>query len=144
MVKRTLNMGDTEPEQRNYKLVPEGKQFLQVVDVIENIDPSPDILHVKCEMVDGTGGSLLNRLSLDEGWKGFFATRLFLKAIGEPHKGEGVEIDTDNWIGRRFWCEVVHNGDYANIKEYYFDEAVEQPVTKPVEKISPEDVAWDD
>lgn len=120
MVRRTYNMPDNEPEQAKWELPSEKEHLFQVVDVLEDIDSDPNIVHIKCEVVgsDEEGRSLLNRLSLDIDYKGFFATRLFLKNIGEPYKGQKIDIDTDLWIGKQFYAEVVHNGKYANISEY--------------------------
>ena len=146
MVKTTGNAPETEPEQKSFKKVPEGEHLFQVVDVIENLDSDADIVHVKCEVIDenGQGTTLLNRLSLNDEWKGFFATRLFLKAISEPYKGQDFPIDTDAWIGRRFCAIVVHNGDYANIKEFLFKE-IKQPVTSVGGgEIKSDEIAWDD
>lgn len=154
MVKRTVDMGDGEPEQKQFDLPSETEHLFQVVDVFTYEDEmgaklSLDELtvSVKCEVAigDELGRSLLQRCSLDETWKGFFATRLFLKAIGEPHKGNGIEIDTDRWIGRQFYATVSHNGKYANIAEYNFEKsaAIVQTVN-PGGVTSPDQVNWED
>jgi hypothetical protein len=145
MVKRTASGSEQEPEQKEFLVPSEREHLFQVIDVIDldsdetgkmNLDP--DTVVVKCEVVGGdeAGRTLLQRLSLDDKWKGFFATRLFLKAIGEQYKGEQFPIDTDNWQAKQFYATVVHNGKYANIKEYNFDKKIEQ--VKPAEK------GWDD
>lgn len=140
MVKRTVNLKDDEPEQKAFDMPSVKEHLFQVTDVYTSEEnpfqdgvPS-DVAIAKCEVVGGDeeGRTLLNRLSLDETFKGFFACRLFLKAIGEAYKGEGIEIDTDRWIGRQFYATVVHNQNkdktktYANIEEYNFDKKVEQ------------------
>lgn len=149
MVKRTVNMGENEPEQKTFELPSEGEKLFQVVDVYDqsnqtgkmNLDENT--VCVKCEVAigDELGRSLLMQLSLDPTWKGFFATRLFLKAIGEPHKGDKVDIDTDEWIGKQFYAEVVHNGKYANIKGYNFDKVA--PVN-PGGATKASDIAWEE
>lgn len=134
MVRKTVNASDSEPKQMKFLLPSEKEHLFQVVDVIENIDPNPDIVHVKLEVAGGDeeGRSILNRISLEENWKGFFATRLFLKAINEPYKGQGFAIDSDNWTGRMFNATVVHSKSkdgtktYANIQEYDFNNMVKQ------------------
>ena len=107
---------------------------------------------VKLEIIGGEeeGLTMLNRVNLDPDWKGFYFTKLFLKAIGEPYKGE-FEVDTDRWVGRQFYATVKHTPSkdgaktYANIGEYNFDKPVEQykaPVGQTVS--DPKDIAWED
>jgi len=136
MVKRNYDFPDSEPDQKIFKLPSPGEHLFQVVDFIEQDDS--DIVLVKCEIVGGKeeGRSLLHRLSLDQEWKGFFATRIFLKAIGELYKGKEIEIDTDRWIGRQFYATVIYNGKYANIDDFNFD--------KPVEQFKAPAVDWED
>ena len=153
MVRRTVNMGENEPEQKVFEIPSEGEKLFQVVDVydkdtqIGRMSLDDNTVCVKCEVAigDELGRSLLMQLSLDPTWKGFFATRLFLKAIGEPHKGDKVDIDTDEWCGRQFFAEVVHNGKYANIKEYNFEKCagIKQTVN-PFGVTNPKDVAWEE
>ena len=152
MVKRTYDLPDEEPEQVNFKLPSPKEHLFQVTDVYTsndcpkgfNLDDNTVV--AKCEVVGGDeeGLSLLQRLSLDQDWKGFFATKLFLKAIGEKYKGKGIEIDTDLWIGRQFYAVVVHNESkgktYANIDTYNFDKNVEQFDTS---KNNKEEIVWE-
>lgn len=161
MVKRNYS-GDykNEPEQSSYKLISTGEHLFQVTDVITfdteigtklNLDENTVV--AKCEVIGGQdeGLELLQRLSLDENWKGFFATRLFLKAIGEPHKGEGFDLDSDRWVGKQFYGDVVHNKSkdkdkektYANIGRYNFDKTIEKPINQDG-VIKPEDIKWDE
>ena len=151
MVRRTVNMGEGEPEQKQFDLPSEGEKLFQVVDVFEmgsemgdKLSLDIDTVSVKCEVAigDGLGRTLLNRLNLNETSKGFFATRLFLKAIGEEHKGK-IDIDTDEWIGKQFFAEVVHNGKYANIKEYNFEKSAGiKQTANPGGVTNPADVNW--
>ncbi len=146
MVKRTYNVEETEPEQTSFNIPSEKEHLLQVVDFVDQDDP--DVILVKIEVVGGdeNGRSLLNRCTLDQEAKGFFFTRMFLKAIGEPYKGV-FEIESDRWIGRQFYGRVAHTASkgktYANIGEYNFDKVIEQykaPVGQPAK---PEDIAWE-
>lgn len=150
MVRTTAN-GKDEPEQMSFELPSEKEHLFQVVDVDEDLDPDPDIVYVKCEVVGGDeeGRSLLQRLSLDDGWKGFFATRLFLKAIGEQYKGEQFPIDSENWIGRQFFATVKHTKGkektYANIDQYNFEKLVEQKIIqRPTQEKNDAGGGWDD
>src|SRR3990167_8521567 len=131
MVRKTVDAPDTEPN--SFQKPSETEHLFQVVDVWENNDGT---VTAKCEVSGGDeeGRSLLQRLSLDEKWKGFFATRIFLKACGLSYKGKGLVIDTDEWPGCQFYATVVHDGKYANIDEYNFDKVVEvrPKVDKPV------------
>lgn len=152
MVKRTINAGNNEPEQAKFVLPTEKEHLFQVTDFFDNnyegnkfnLDDATVI--VKLEVVGGDeeGRSMLNRVSLDPHFKGFFATRLFLKVIGEPYKGD-IVMDTDSWVGKQMYATVVHNASkgktYANIGEYNFDKPVEQ--VKLHSKKESEEVAWD-
>ena len=147
MVQRNARGNDQEPEQKAFDNPSEKEHLFQVTDVLPDFSNDPDIVFAKCEVVGGDeeGRTLLNRLSLDDTWKGFFGTRLFLKAIGEPYKGTEFPIDTENWVGKQFYATVVHNGKYANIKEYNFEKMVEQQhIGKPKVEKKPDEVAWDE
>lgn len=147
MVKRTGSSNEQEPEQKQFKLPSEKEHLFQVVDIDEKLGNDPDIVYVKLEVVgsDEQGLSLLQRLSLNDSFSGFFATRLFLKAIGEPYKGDNFPIDTDQWQARQFYATVVHNGKYANIKEYNFEKKIEQfrHEKSEVKKEGGGEIEWD-
>ena len=91
--------------------------------------------------------TILNRVNLDQSEKAFFFARLFLKAIGEPYKGEFF-VETDRWIGRTFFATIKHTESkgktYANISEYNFDKKVEQvyQAPNPGGVTKPEDIVW--
>ena len=153
MVKRTYNTDENEPEASNFKIPSEKEHLFQVTDINPAVTPSGEddnIQVVKLEVVGGDeeGLTLLNRVKLDNNEKSFYFTRLFLKAIGEPYKGQ-FEIETDNWIGRQFYATVKHTKSkdgtktYANIAEYNFDKKIEQvfKVASQKEK-SPEEIVW--
>ena len=155
MVRRTANAPSEEPEQSNFQLPSEGVEHLfQVVDKWED-DKDANVIIVKLEVVGGEeeGRSILNRVGLDDSQKSFYYSRLFLKAIGEPYKGQ-FTIDDDNWIGRQFYASVVHaegkNGKkYGNIDQYNYEKQIEQfdsnpSDSKPQAKGEPEPVNWDD
>ena len=156
MVHRQGKAPETEPEESSFESPSEKEHLLQIVDVFDvsfkenkfNLDD--DTVIAKCEVVGGEeeGRTLLNRCTIEFDGKGFWATRLFLKAISEPCRGE-FAIDTENWIGKQFYATVIHNNGkngkkYANIKEYNFDKVVEEVDTKP-DKVKPvdEEVEWD-
>lgn len=149
MAKRTVNCGDKEPDQKSFDKISEGEKLFNVVEVFD-ITNSPgkltvdnDTVYAKCvvDIGDEEGRSLLHRLNLNDSAKGFFATRLFLKAIGEPYHGQ-IEIDTDKWIGRQFYGVVIHNGDFVNIKEFNFDKMINQESTPQPKEIK--DLAWEE
>ena len=137
MVKRIVDMPDTEPSDKNFPLPSEGDHLFQVTDILQ-LDPNQDIVHVKCEVADKEelGRTLLHRLSLDVSFKGFFATRIFLKAIHKEYKGSNIDIDTDDWIGEEFYANVVHNGQYANIT-YFLDKETPKKETWNEEEKEP-------
>ncbi len=151
MPQRNVNMGNEEPEQRRFELPSEGEHKFQVVDIIDNDDPNLAITKLEVAEGDEVGRSLLHRVSFDSEWKGFFLTRLFLKAVGEPYKGDGINMDSDNWVGRSFYATIVHNKSeangktYANIDQFNFDKVVEQANTNTEGAPNPTGaVAWDD
>ena len=143
MVKRTASAQD-EPDVNDYPKPSEKEHLFQVVDVLEDIDSNPDIVHAKLEVVGGEeeGRSILNRCNLDDQGKGFFATRFLLKAIGEEYKGDTFPIDTENWIGKQFYATVKHNDGYANIDQFNFDKKVEQADISS-DTATGTEVAWD-
>lgn len=152
MVKRSYNLPDNEPDAKTFDVPSEKEHLFQVTDVFtqndemgEKLNLDENTVYAKLEVVgtDEEGRTLLQRLSLDDKYKGFFATRLFLKAIGEPHKG-AIEIDSDRWIGRQFYATVKHDGKYANIDLYNFDKKVEQPfIAGSGKAIEPKDIQWE-
>lgn len=161
MVKRTVKGDDQEPEQKMFDLPSEKEHLLQVTEVydIDNnefgFDLGPNDVVARLEVAGGEeeGRSLLNRMSIDDKWKGFFATRQFLKAIGEPYKGDTFPIDSDNWTGRQFYATVVHNKAkngkvYANIKEFNLEKLVDNSSAPKketeVQQPQSDEVAWDD
>lgn len=151
MVKRTYDLPEEEPESKKFDIPSEREHLLQVTDIYTSTDEigqklnlNSDTVSVKLEVIGGDeeGRTMLNRCVLDENDKAFFFTKMFLKAIGEPYKGKGIEIDTDRWVGRQVYATVVHNKGFANIKEYNFDKKIEQVYTPPVK--SSEDINWAD
>src|SRR4029079_12648504 len=153
MVKRTYDLPEEEREQSSFQKPSEREHLFQVVDVYDSTNaPGKMVLDdntvcAKLEVIGGEeeGRTMLNRLSLDQDWKGFFATRLFLKAIGESYKGTGLEVDTDRWIGRQFYATVIHAGDnkqYANIDEYNFEKVIKPNYASPV--TNAEDIKWEE
>src|SRR3990167_3633301 len=133
-MKRNVSAPKNEPEESNFQLPSEKEHLLQVVDKWDD-DKNSDVVITKIEVVGGeeNGRSLLHRVNLSDREKGFYYTRLFLKAIGENYKGE-FEINDDNFIGKQFYATVIHNGKYANIDQYNFEKLVDQHHITPSEK----------
>ncbi len=139
MVQKSVKSDNEEPKQLSFQLPSEEEHLFQCTDVDEEMEDDPDIVYVKLEVVGGKeeGRTMMARLSLDDQWKGFFGTRLFLKAIKEEYKGDEFPIDTDNWIGRQFYATVIHNENkaktktYANVDEYNFEREVDQTAPNP-------------
>jgi len=163
-MKRTVSAPNEEPEQRRFELPSEKEHKFQVVDKWED-ESDPNVITTKIEVAGGDeeGRTTLHRVNLDSDWKGFFLTRLFLKAIGEPYKGE-FEVDDDMWIGKSFYATIIHNTSenngktYANIDEFNFDKEIDQPILpqkedKPQEqtmtpeehqqKVDANEIEWD-
>jgi len=143
MVKRSVSCDENEPEQKVFENPSVGEHSFQIVDLFPD-KLNPDVIAVKLEVCEGAekGRSILHRVNLDEVWKGFFLTRLFLKAIGEPYKST-FDVDTDMWIGRQFVASIVHNigkngKTYANIDKFNFDKVVD---VKNEDAVNPE-IAW--
>lgn len=156
MVKRTYTKEyNEEPDQAKFDLPSEKEHLFQVTDIFtcndemgQKLKLDNDSVSVKLEIVGGeeAGRTLLQRLTLDENSKGFFATRLLLKALGFDYKGTGLTIDTDMWCGCQLYATVIHNDKYANINEYNFDKKIEQPrkFIPGVTVTDPKDIAWED
>ena len=152
MVKRTINADNNEPEQKEFDRPTEKEHLFQVTDIFDytsemgqKLALNDTTVSIKLEVVSGdeAGRTLLQRMDLDENGKGFWATRLFLKATGQDYKGS-ITIDTDLWCGLQLYGTVKHNGDYANIKEYNFDKKIEQPnrSMNPGNITDPKEIAW--
>ena len=153
MVKKQGTTANEEPEQKKFELPSEGEKLFQVVDLFPD-KTNPDIIAVKLEVAEGEemGRSILHRVNLDFAWKGFFTTRLFLKALKQPYKGD-IEIDSDMWPGLCFYANIVHNKadngkTYANIDSYNFDKEVKQfnagIDAERQKKIENNEIGWDD
>lgn len=150
MVKRTINAGDNEPDQKKFESPSAGEHLMQVVDVFDStnapgkmtLDEMTVCVKLEVAIGDELGRTMLNRLSLDPTYKGFFATRMFLKAIGEEYKGN-IEMDTDRWIGRQAYVNVVQNGQYTNVDGYNFEKCAGlKGATAQV--ADPKDIAWEE
>lgn len=146
-MKKQMKAGSDEPDAKKFEMPSEGTHSFLVVDA--NPDKvNADLILVKLEVCDGPefGRSILHRVNLDESWKGFFLTRLFLKAIGEPYKSD-FAVDTDMWIGKSFCAKIVHNPSkdgtkvYANIDKFDFDTIAK--VGQPT-KSEPKEVSWEE
>lgn len=155
IMKRTFNTDENEPEAQNFKIPSEREHLFQITDVQpaktnSGHDDNIQVAHLEIIGGDEEGLTLLNRCNLNQDEKAFYFTRLFLKAICEPYKGQ-FEIETDNWIGRQFYATVKHTKSkdgtktYANIAEYNFDKKItQQSNINPGSIKSPEDIAWND
>lgn len=140
-MKKNFKLDEQEPDQVRFKLPSIGEHAFQVVEANDDKNLS-NLVVVKLEVINSeeAGRSIQMRINLDENWKGFFTTRLFLKAIGEPYKGD-FDVDTDMWIGKTFVASIVHNKGnngktYANIDKYNFDvkvDKIEQTANQPTE-----------
>ena len=154
-MKRAYNTADKEPTESTFRIPSEKEHLFQVVDINPVNTPSgvnDDIQVVKLEIVGGEdeGLCILNRLKLNSDDKAFYFTTLFLKAIGEPYKGQ-FEIDTHNWLGRQLYATIKHTKSkdgtktYANIDKYNFDKIVTQPTkTLSQKEKTPEEIIWGD
>ncbi len=142
---RHVNAPESEPEESNFKIPSQKEHLFQISDYSKD-EKDENIIVVKCEVVgsDEEGLSILHRVNTDDQSKGFYFTRLFLKAIGEDYKGS-FSIDESRWQAKQFYATVIHNKSkdgsktYANIKEYNFEKKIEQQ-SKPVTKT--EDMGW--
>lgn len=130
-------------EEKKYDLMPEGEHTFQITDIYKEDEEE---ITVKCEVIstNGTGLTLLYRISNNHDSKFFWLTKLFLKCIGEPHEGD-VIIDTDSFIGRQFCGEVKQKDGYANIKKLIYKD-IEQyrpPVNNNPDGVNkPEEIQW--
>lgn len=142
---RQVNAPNEEPEESKFSLPSEKEHLLQIVDFWPDAEDT-NIIVTRIEVVGGSeeGRSILHRVNLDDQAKGFYYTRLFLKAIGENYKGS-FKINEEAWSGKQFYATVVHDSSkgktYANINEYNFEKKIEQ-FDQPKKEVAAEDVAW--
>lgn|SRR3990167_3491446 len=145
---RKVSAPNLEPEESAFKLPAEKEHLFQVVD-IWNAKDDNDVIVSKSEVVSGDdeGCTILQRINLNDSSKAFYYTRLFLKAIGQPYKGEFLINETD-WLARQFYATVVHNGKYAAISEYNFEKLVNNSRTindqKQTQVVVSKEIAWDE
>jgi len=153
-MRRDYIIDESEPEQKKFDLPSPKKHLFQISDIYtcndemgQKLKLDEDTVSVKCEVVDSdeAGRALLQRLTLNDQDKGFYYTRMFLKATSQDYKGK-VSIDTDMWCGLRFLATVIHNGKYANIDEYDFDNKPQQvrAIHNPGGITDPKDIAWEE
>lgn len=155
-MKRTYTKDyNDEPEQAKFDLPSEKEHLFQITDIYtisdemgQKLKLDNDSVSVKLEVVGGEeeGRTLLQRLTLDENAKGFFATRLFLKALGMDYKGTGLIVDSDLWVGLQLYATVIHNGKYANVNQYNFDKKIDQKpqqIKNPDGVVNPSDISWE-
>lgn len=100
----------------DFKAAPEGIYTLVILeastekDGMERITKNGDrYVSVKCEIDEGEfiGNKVWTNITfLPKDKKGAGMAVHFLKTIGEPWEGE-FEVDTENWIGRRFKAKLV-------------------------------------
>jgi hypothetical protein len=142
-----------ENQEKTFKIVSEGQHRFQITDIFSESDEK---IVIKCEVVSDVdlGTTLLYNVSNDPANKFFWLTKIFLKAIGEPHTGE-IVIDTDAWIGRRFTGKVVHaqgkgvseGKTFANIREIIPSDEKQLTIpskNNPGGATSPEQIAWEE
>ena len=157
-MKKRIDCTNDEPENVKFELPSEKEHFLCVCDVFTSEDEmgqklglDENTISVKCEVGvgDELGRTLLHRLTLDPSNRGFFATRLFLKAINLEYKGS-IEINTDDFQNRRFYAKIIHNQGangktYANIEFFNFDKPLDQPIgSKPIPAAQAGEKGWDE
>lgn len=143
-----------ENQEKTFKIVSEGQHRFQITDIFSE---SEEKITIKCEVVSDVdqGITLLYNVANDPSNKFFWLTKIFLKAIGEPHTGE-IVIDTDAWVGRRFTGKVVHTQGkagsassgktFANIREIIpsDEKQIIQPAKNPGDVTSPEQIVWEE
>lgn len=145
---RHVRSDENEPTESNFPLPKECEHLFQVIDGWEDKNDS-DVHVAKLEIIGGEdkGKSILHRLNTNDQLKSFYYTRLFLKSISEPYKGE-FDINTDNFIGKQFYATIKINGKYANIDQYNFDKKVDnsgvsRASSQQSSLLDPKDIQWD-
>lgn len=122
MGKVSVNMGAKEADA--IELLPDGTYQLKIVkaDLKESKSGNPmvtvDLSVVNSLNHNGAKIMFHNVTIIPNDEKGAWIAKLFLKAIGQPYKGN-VTIDTDAWLGKIINAEVgvreYDNKKYNNI-----------------------------
>lgn len=113
-------------DHQTYELLPAGEYLVEIIQkedskTKDNQDPMINIV-LEVHKGDFKGRRLYDRIILSENelspaWKIRWRAKMFLKAIGEEHKGNVFEWDSDRWVWRRCWASVVQEeqkaGKYA-------------------------------
>jgi len=138
--KGTVNL-DGVDEQGEYKLPPQGKYNVEILEVADKTSKSGDpMLSVKFAVAEGeySGCWVWDNIIISDdpespGHKILGRSKHFLHCIGEPYEGDPVEWNCDNWIGKICKIKIDHeppNEYHQNIRaiitEYILVDGMEQ------------------
>lgn len=65
--------------------------------------------------------------------------RTFLKAIGENYKGEKINVNPKNWVGKSLGLRIKHNKGKEDVKEFMSVEDYRKSVSAPAAESLPEE-----
>ena len=98
----------TEPDQGEFKLVPEGERVLSVVGVKERQSKNEDYM-VEVALQDALTKTTMRHwvTFVPEGMPGHGIGKHWLKTLGEPFEGE-ILIEPENWRSKSIRAVVIH------------------------------------
>lgn len=112
MGKATFKAGNDEPKE-GFTLLPPGEYDLKIVEAQMGESkksglPQALVNFVVVNGLEHEGASLKFHYVtfIPEGQKGNGMAKTFLKALGQPYKGDAVVVDTDAWIGKVIHADV--------------------------------------
>lgn len=126
MGRATVNMGDKEVT--GGFMLPRGEYDLKIVEAVlgksKNGDPMATINYAVVNGLEHEGKSLkFQRVTfIQNDGIGAWIAKSFLKSLGLPYKGDNVNIDTDEWLGKVLHAKVgvreYEGKEYNEIKEF--------------------------
>jgi hypothetical protein len=124
-MKGTMTQMRDVADRPTFEICPEGDHLVEITEKGERDTKNADLMvMLTMEIVSGPhkGKKLWDNIIMCDNpespaWKIRWRSKMFLKAIGEPHHGDAFEYDTDRWAFKRCMVNVVHEiqkeGQYA-------------------------------
>lgn len=97
-------------------ICPTGQHIFEITEIAPKTSKNNDpMIGITCQIAQGVnkGKIIWDNIILSDnpdspGWKIRWRAKVFLKAIGEEHKGDSFAWDSDNWMCKKFLGTVAH------------------------------------